>query len=93
MFFREAFSTTLRAGEAFLFFIYQNLLTLLKKLELGSVAGTGVVNLSAIATGYALDYTGVEKLKDGLLTEKGRLSWSLRCPPLNPGVVVAYVSS
>jgi filamentous hemagglutinin family protein len=33
-------------------------------IEIGSVAGTGVVNLSAIATGYALGYTGVENFRD-----------------------------
>jgi filamentous hemagglutinin family protein len=33
-------------------------------IEIGSVAGTGVVNLSAIATGYTLDYTGVENFRD-----------------------------
>jgi filamentous hemagglutinin family protein len=34
------------------------------RIELGSVAGTGLVNLREIATGYTLDYTGIESFQD-----------------------------
>jgi filamentous hemagglutinin family protein len=34
------------------------------RIELGSVAGTGLVNLREIATGYTLDYTGIERFQD-----------------------------
>jgi filamentous hemagglutinin family protein len=34
------------------------------RIELGSVAGGGLVNLREIATGYTLDYTGIERFQD-----------------------------
>jgi len=34
------------------------------RIELGSVAGGGLVNLREIATGYRLDYTGIESFQD-----------------------------
>jgi filamentous hemagglutinin family protein len=34
------------------------------RIELGSVAGGGLVSLREIATGYALDYTGVQNFQD-----------------------------
>lgn len=39
------------------------------RIELGSVAGTGLVNLRENASGYALDYTGVESFGDIQLSQ------------------------
>ncbi|NJM74182.1 MAG: S-layer family protein, partial [Scytonema sp. RU_4_4] len=40
------------------------------RIELGSVAGNSLVNFNEIATGYALDYTSVDKFQDIQLSQR-----------------------